>query len=135
MTSLTIKLVVGTLLLLLLLALVAEPHTHLFREEVKLLRDGFDELTVGPWVLLEEFLHASTRMGSEDSALLAFSISHHWIGTRRMCGRLRTHRVFRILEPFFQHLLDSSGIGRTQLHLFKSADGTLRKVVVTLISE
>ena len=134
-TDLTIKGVRGTLLLLLLLALVAEPHTHLFWEQVKLLGDGLNELTVGPRVLLEEVLHAGTCVGSEDSTLLALSVSHHRIGTRRVGTRLHTHRVFRVLEPFLQHLLDGSGVGRTQLHLFKSADGALSKVVVAFISK
>ena len=63
--------------LLLFLALVAEPHPHLFGEEVQLLGYRLDGLSVGARVLMEEAVQRGFRLRREDGALLALPRGHH----------------------------------------------------------
>ena len=57
--------------LLVLLPLVTEPHSHLFREEVELLSDELDGLPVRAGILLEEFVQGGLCLRREDGALLS----------------------------------------------------------------
>lgn len=120
--------------LLLLLSLVAEPHTHLLGEQPQLAGDGFDELAVRSRILLEKLLQGGTSLRREHGALLAFArgASGHQRGRR---SGARGGRVLSFCQPLLEHLLDGCGVGRTQLHLLKTAYRALGKVVVALVRQ
>ena len=92
----------------------------------------FDGLSIWAWVLPEELVQCGFGLRGEHCPLLALARCHD--GHIRVGGGYRLRKL-GLLEPFLQDLLDGSGVGGTQLHLLKTADGALGKVAVALAGE